>query len=55
MGKTPNIKIGRTETERKNKAKHSTALQYNVPHQVTLPAKDAIEMKGVQGQVTAMS
>lgn len=41
--------------KRKNEAKCSTALQYNVPHQVILFAKDAIEIKGVQGQVTAMS
>lgn len=46
---------GCTETKRKPKAKHSPALRYNILHQVTLPAKDAIEIKGVQGQVTAMS
>lgn len=40
---------GRTETKRKNEAKCSTLLQYNVPYQVILSAKDAIEIKKGSG------
>lgn len=53
--KNPNITVGCTEMKRKTEAKCGTALQYSVPHQVILFAKDTIEIKGVQGQVTAMS
>lgn len=55
MDKNQNIIIGCTETKRKHEAKCSSVLQYSVPYQIILSTKDAIEIKRVQGQVTAMS